>query len=250
MRNVRPAGGAHGADPRTGPAAVDGGRGARGRRAPMLRAYLLRWKFEVGMFFDGVGPDFSDADWPPSRATTRSSCCADPFSVGCGFRTPHRASCHVWPVSPLRTHNAGNRGAAAEARLGHGTLIAFNRAMTQWGSRGALLQTAGPACARAGPGSRWSLTAPFAPTTPYAASAPAGRADTFFARRNAALGSRYGTGARTTTSRRVPRGGCGALRRPGAGDDLPHRARRGPPRGRGRGARGRRRAEAWVISSV
>ena len=26
----------------------------------MLRAYLKRWKFEVGVFFDGVGPDSTD----------------------------------------------------------------------------------------------------------------------------------------------------------------------------------------------
>jgi deazaflavin-dependent oxidoreductase (nitroreductase family) len=26
----------------------------------VLRAYLRRWKFEVGMFFDGVGPDATD----------------------------------------------------------------------------------------------------------------------------------------------------------------------------------------------
>lgn len=26
----------------------------------VLRAYLKRWKFEVGIFFDGVGPDASD----------------------------------------------------------------------------------------------------------------------------------------------------------------------------------------------
>ncbi len=26
----------------------------------VLRAYLKRWKFEVGMFFEGVGPDASD----------------------------------------------------------------------------------------------------------------------------------------------------------------------------------------------
>lgn len=31
-------------------------------RVPVLRAYLARWKFEVGMFFDGVGPDSSDAE--------------------------------------------------------------------------------------------------------------------------------------------------------------------------------------------
>jgi hypothetical protein len=28
----------------------------------VLRAYLKRWKFEVGVFFDGVGPDSSDAE--------------------------------------------------------------------------------------------------------------------------------------------------------------------------------------------
>src|SRR5947199_9147526 len=26
-------------------------------KVPVLRAYLKRWKFEVGVFFDGVGPD-------------------------------------------------------------------------------------------------------------------------------------------------------------------------------------------------
>jgi deazaflavin-dependent oxidoreductase (nitroreductase family) len=29
-------------------------------KVEILRAYLRRWKFEVGMFFDGVGPDSSD----------------------------------------------------------------------------------------------------------------------------------------------------------------------------------------------
>lgn len=29
-------------------------------KAPVLRAYLKRWKAEVGAFFDGVGPDASD----------------------------------------------------------------------------------------------------------------------------------------------------------------------------------------------
>ena len=27
----------------------------------VLRAYLKRWKFEVGVFFDGVGPEFLGA---------------------------------------------------------------------------------------------------------------------------------------------------------------------------------------------
>lgn len=31
-------------------------------KVPVLRAYLKRWKFEVGAFFDGVGPESSDAD--------------------------------------------------------------------------------------------------------------------------------------------------------------------------------------------
>ena len=31
-------------------------------KVPVLRAYLARWKFEVGAFFDGVGPDSSDAE--------------------------------------------------------------------------------------------------------------------------------------------------------------------------------------------
>ena len=29
-------------------------------KVPVLRAYLKRWKVEVGVFFDGVGPDSSD----------------------------------------------------------------------------------------------------------------------------------------------------------------------------------------------
>jgi deazaflavin-dependent oxidoreductase (nitroreductase family) len=31
-------------------------------RAPILRAYLKRWKAEVGVFFGGVGPDSSDEE--------------------------------------------------------------------------------------------------------------------------------------------------------------------------------------------
>jgi hypothetical protein len=30
---------------------------------PVLRAYLRKWKFETGMFFDGVTPDSTDAEW-------------------------------------------------------------------------------------------------------------------------------------------------------------------------------------------
>ncbi|HYB24191.1 MAG TPA: nitroreductase family deazaflavin-dependent oxidoreductase [Solirubrobacteraceae bacterium] len=31
-------------------------------KAPILRAYLKRWKAEVGVFFDGVGPDASEQE--------------------------------------------------------------------------------------------------------------------------------------------------------------------------------------------
>jgi deazaflavin-dependent oxidoreductase (nitroreductase family) len=31
-------------------------------RVPLLRAYLEKWKWEVGAFFDGVGPDASDEE--------------------------------------------------------------------------------------------------------------------------------------------------------------------------------------------
>ena len=46
-------------------------------KPPLLRAYLKKWKFEVGVFFGGVGPDSSDdevrriaPDHPVFRLTT------------------------------------------------------------------------------------------------------------------------------------------------------------------------------------
>jgi deazaflavin-dependent oxidoreductase (nitroreductase family) len=35
---------------------------ADAEKAPILRAYLKRWKAEVGVFFDGVGPDSSERE--------------------------------------------------------------------------------------------------------------------------------------------------------------------------------------------
>jgi deazaflavin-dependent oxidoreductase (nitroreductase family) len=35
---------------------------AEDEKPPLLRAYLKKWKFEVGAFFDGVGPDAPDAE--------------------------------------------------------------------------------------------------------------------------------------------------------------------------------------------
>jgi hypothetical protein len=29
-------------------------------KVPVLRAYLKRWKAEIGIFFEGIGPDSSD----------------------------------------------------------------------------------------------------------------------------------------------------------------------------------------------
>jgi deazaflavin-dependent oxidoreductase (nitroreductase family) len=47
-------------------------------KPPLLRAYLKKWKFEVGAVFDGVGPDAPDAellriapDHPVFRVTER-----------------------------------------------------------------------------------------------------------------------------------------------------------------------------------
>jgi deazaflavin-dependent oxidoreductase (nitroreductase family) len=37
-------------------------------RAAILRPYLRRWKFEVGMFFDGLTPDSSEEDFAAAAA--------------------------------------------------------------------------------------------------------------------------------------------------------------------------------------
>lgn len=49
-------------------------------KPPLLRAYLKKWKFEVGVFFGGVGPDSSDEelrriapDYPVFRLDASSS---------------------------------------------------------------------------------------------------------------------------------------------------------------------------------
>jgi deazaflavin-dependent oxidoreductase (nitroreductase family) len=53
-------------------------------KLPVLRAYLKRWKWEVGQFFQGVGPDAPDADliaiapgYPIFRLIDRSGAAAD-----------------------------------------------------------------------------------------------------------------------------------------------------------------------------
>jgi deazaflavin-dependent oxidoreductase (nitroreductase family) len=49
------------------------------QKPPLLREYLRRWKFEVGMFFEGVGPDAPDSKlleiapgYPVFQISTRS----------------------------------------------------------------------------------------------------------------------------------------------------------------------------------
>ena len=42
-------------------------------KPPLLRAYLKKWKFEVGVFFGGVGPDSSDQGRGGSRRIIRCS---------------------------------------------------------------------------------------------------------------------------------------------------------------------------------
>jgi deazaflavin-dependent oxidoreductase (nitroreductase family) len=60
VRNLRVAGGG---ELRVG-RRIDAFRGREltdEEKVPVLRAYLKRWKAEVGAFFDGVGPDSTDA---------------------------------------------------------------------------------------------------------------------------------------------------------------------------------------------
>ena len=53
------AGGALSAQAATAPAPL-AVASASAETVPVLRAYLRRWAWEVGAFFDGVGPDSSD----------------------------------------------------------------------------------------------------------------------------------------------------------------------------------------------
>ena len=63
VRNVRHAGWTHGADLGRRRQLCTATEVPVADSVPVLRAYLRRWKFEVGMFFDGVTPDSTDAEW-------------------------------------------------------------------------------------------------------------------------------------------------------------------------------------------
>lgn len=61
VRNMRAAGGGRLAG-RGGAEEFEASEVPVAERPPILRAYLRKWKWEVGAFFDGVGPDSPDAD--------------------------------------------------------------------------------------------------------------------------------------------------------------------------------------------
>ena len=81
-------------------------------KAPVLRAYLRRWKAEVGMFFEGVGPDSTDEELAAIAPATRCSRSARPRSkrLDQGVR-PDRPG-----VARSATALTGNPTARAAAR--------------------------------------------------------------------------------------------------------------------------------------
>ena len=103
---------------------------------PILRAYLRRWKFEVGMFFDGVSPDSTDEEWAAVAARHPVFVAELTTRRPTGGRVPRDGrggTASWWRMTDSRS----------QAALGHRNLIAFNRAATHWGSRGALEEGGG-----------------------------------------------------------------------------------------------------------
>ncbi len=78
------------------------------------------------------------------------------------------------------TETSGNPPAASEAQLGHRTLIAFNRALTHWSSRGALLQTGGAVMCASGTWIPVVANGAFRSDDTLEGSALVAAADTFF----------------------------------------------------------------------
>ena len=76
--------------------------------------------------------------------------------------------------------HVGETADGVEEQLGQRTLIAFNRALTHWSSRGRPWRAPGPSCVRAGPGSPWSPTAPSGSDDALQGSALVAAADAFF----------------------------------------------------------------------
>src|SRR5580692_11182484 len=106
-------------------------------------------------------------------------------------RSARRIPCQV---SPMRHHESmagsgvlGNTDASgttptvSDAHLGHRTLIAFNRAMTHWGSRGALLETGGAVLCAGGSWIPVVANGAFRSDDSLSGTALVAAADTFFA---------------------------------------------------------------------
>ena len=62
VRNLRASGGRGHAPARPATRAVRRAELDDDEKPPLLRAYLKRWKAEIGVFFEGVGPDAAEAE--------------------------------------------------------------------------------------------------------------------------------------------------------------------------------------------
>src|SRR6202453_1025507 len=79
------------------------------------------------------------------------------------------------------TERRGAPPSRSEAQLGRRPLIAFNRAMTQWGSRGALLETGGAVLCAGGTWIPVVANGAFRSDDSLSGPAPVAAADSFFA---------------------------------------------------------------------
>ncbi len=81
---------------------------------------------------------------------------------------------------PIRPGTSGGKLPASEAQLGHRTLIAFDRALTQWGSRGALEEGGGVVLCASGTWIPVVANSAFRSDDSLPGSALIARADAFF----------------------------------------------------------------------
>src|SRR5664280_706135 len=80
-------------------------------KAAVLRAYLKRWRWEVGMFFGGVGPKSTDGELPAEGRQ-------HPVFRGC----PERLTAPLTPTPGLRPQPRGQRGRRGRADSAAGRL--------------------------------------------------------------------------------------------------------------------------------
>lgn len=91
----------------------------------------------------------------------------------------HMSSLHRGALR--KTETPGTTPTLTEAQLGHRTLIAFNRAMTHWGSRGALLESGGAVLCAGGTWIPVVANGAFRSDDTLSGTALVAAADTFFA---------------------------------------------------------------------